>query len=71
MDLIQTERSMIEHADEVIILADSRKFERNGNLFLCHLDRVNTIITDAGIKKEHIQPIKDKGKTLLLFKLSK
>ena len=66
MDLIQTERSMIEHADEVIILADSRKFERNGNLFLCDLERVSTIITDEGINKAHVQPLKDKGINLII-----
>jgi DeoR family ulaG and ulaABCDEF operon transcriptional repressor len=49
MLLIATERAMIDRGKELIILADSSKFDRRGNLFLCRFDKISTIITDSGI----------------------
>ncbi|MCG8479759.1 MAG: DeoR/GlpR family DNA-binding transcription regulator [Spirochaetales bacterium] len=66
MDLIQAERSMIEHGDELVILADSRKFQISGNLYLCDLDRVSTIITDEGILPETAERIRMKGINLVI-----
>lgn len=47
--LIQAERKMIECAEEVIILADSSKFDFVGSLYLCDFDDVSLIITDTGL----------------------
>ena len=47
--LIQMERNMIKSAEEVIILADSSKFEGRGDLMLCGFEGVSMLITDSGI----------------------
>lgn len=36
-------------ADELIVLVDSSKFDARSSLVLCPLDRIDTVITDAGI----------------------
>ncbi len=59
--LIQAERMMIEHADEVIILADSGKFDSTGPLYLCDYDAVSMIITDTGVTAEQRNMVYDHG----------
>jgi DeoR family ulaG and ulaABCDEF operon transcriptional repressor len=50
--LIRTERAMIDHGRELIILADSSKFNRRGSLMLCGFESIRTVITDGGIGEE-------------------
>ena len=47
--LIQAEEKLMGQADELIVLVDSSKFEARSSLLLCPLDRIDTVITDAGI----------------------
>lgn len=47
--LIQAEQKLIGQADELIVLADSTKFEQRSSLVLCPLSRISTVITDDQI----------------------
>lgn len=47
--LIQAEEKLIGQADELVVLADSSKFENRSSLVLCGLERIDTVITDDGI----------------------
>lgn len=47
--LIQAEEKLIGQADELVVLADSSKFDNRSSLVLCPLDRINVVITDEGI----------------------
>lgn len=53
--LAQAERRLIERADELVLLADSSKFEAPAGHVVCELQDVDIIITDAGISDEHLQ----------------
>lgn len=57
--LIQAEQRLMARADELIVLADSSKFEADASLILCSWDRISRVITDSGIKKEHKKMIRD------------
>ena len=46
---IQAEQKLIGQADELIVLADSSKFDQRSSLLLCPLARIHTVITDEGI----------------------
>ncbi len=59
--LIQAERMMIDHAEEVIILADSSKFEHIGTLYLCGFDALSMLITDKEIKENHRKLLENNG----------
>lgn len=48
--LIQAEQKLIGQAEELIVLADSSKFQNRSSLVSCPLDRVDTIITDDRIE---------------------
>ena len=47
--LVAAERRLIERADEVILLVDSSKFRLSSGHVVCGLDRLSTVVTDAGI----------------------
>ena len=47
--LIQAEEKLMGQADELIVLVDSAKFDARSSLVLCPLDRIDIVITDAGI----------------------
>jgi DeoR family transcriptional regulator of aga operon len=40
---------MISIAKDVILVTDSSKFKRKSLAFICRIDKINTVVTDAGI----------------------
>jgi DeoR family transcriptional regulator, fructose operon transcriptional repressor len=50
--LVETERVMMQVADEVMVVADSTKFGRSSLAHLCDLGRVQTLVVDAGMCPE-------------------
>jgi DeoR family ulaG and ulaABCDEF operon transcriptional repressor len=47
--LIQAEQKLIGQADDLVVLADSTKFDQRSSLVLCPLNRITTVITDDNI----------------------
>ncbi|MBN1838200.1 MAG: DeoR/GlpR transcriptional regulator [Spirochaetales bacterium] len=64
--LIRTERAMIEHSRDLVVLADSSKFSRRGSLMLCGLERIRTLITDSGISREQADMVRSRGVELIV-----
>jgi len=64
--VVQSELALIGQADELIVLADSSKFQRRSSLILCGLDRVTTVITDRGIRDEDRQMLEEAGVGLIV-----
>ena len=64
--VIQAEQQMLKHARERIILADSSKFGKTGNLRLCEYSDIDIIITDKAITDEHVQDIEKRGVRLII-----
>jgi DeoR family transcriptional regulator, ulaG and ulaABCDEF operon transcriptional repressor len=64
--LIKAERSMIERARELVILADASKFGRRGSLFLCGFERITTVITDESIPGAARRALEDRGVRLIV-----
>lgn len=50
--LVESERQMMEAADEVIVVADSSKLGHSELAQVCPLSRVHKLVTDAGITDE-------------------
>jgi DeoR/GlpR family transcriptional regulator of sugar metabolism len=50
--LVETERAMMEAADEVIVVADSTKLGRQSLTHLCSLNEVHHLVVDSGISDE-------------------
>jgi DeoR family ulaG and ulaABCDEF operon transcriptional repressor len=64
--VVQSELALIGQADELIVLADSSKFQRHSSLILCGLERVTTVITDRGVRAEDRQMLEEAGVRLLV-----
>ncbi len=50
--LVETERAMMQSADETIVVADSSKFGRSSLARLCTLPEVHTLVVDNGITED-------------------
>ena len=59
--LIQMERAMIAHAQELIILADDSKFGKIGHLILCPVEKVARIITSPQADPSIVKALRTKG----------
>jgi len=52
--VIQSEQKLLKQADELVVLADSSKFERRSSLLICSLQRIDVLITDEGISDSSV-----------------
>ncbi len=57
--------SLINRAEEIIIMVDSTKFDRPGALRLCELDQIDTVITNSDIPKKYIELLNSHGIKIL------
>lgn len=64
--LIQAEEKLIGQADELVVLADSTKFESRSSLVLCPLSRIDTVITDDGISESAARMLADSDVELVI-----
>jgi DeoR/GlpR family transcriptional regulator of sugar metabolism len=64
--LVETERQMLEAADEVIVVADSGKLGHTELAHLCPLDRVQRMVVDAAIAEEWKGIVRGKGIELIV-----
>ncbi|MEX6686734.1 DeoR/GlpR family DNA-binding transcription regulator [Danxiaibacter flavus] len=54
-------QSMIQAAEETIILTDSSKFGKRGFGRICNFDQVDRIITDSGVSERTVKSLEDMG----------
>jgi DeoR family transcriptional regulator, fructose operon transcriptional repressor len=64
--LVETERAMMEAADEVIVVADSSKFGHQSLTHLCPLDAVDHIVADHEIPAEWPEKFRAAGVDLVV-----
>ncbi|KQC30725.1 transcriptional repressor AgaR [Flagellimonas eckloniae] len=50
---------MIDIAKEVILVADSSKFQRRSLAFICPLDKIDIVVTDEKISKEDLKKLEE------------
>lgn len=58
--LVQSERRLIERANEVIVLADSSKVNAPASLSVCSLSAIDVVITDEGIDEAALDWLREK-----------
>jgi DeoR family transcriptional regulator, fructose operon transcriptional repressor len=64
--LVETERQMIEAAEEVIVVSDSSKLGHSALAQLCPLETVDRLITDDGITDEWREIVEAAGIELIV-----
>lgn len=64
--LVETERAMMQAADEVIVVADSSKLGHQNLAFLCELSEVDRLVVDPAISSDWRSKIVAAGVKLVL-----
>jgi DeoR/GlpR family transcriptional regulator of sugar metabolism len=64
--LVETERYMMQAADEVIVVADSGKLGHSELAHLCPLEDVDRLVVDGGITEDWRRLAADRGIELIV-----
>jgi len=64
--LVQAERRMMEQAQEVVLLADSAKFDQQALSKLCALAEIDVVVSDSGLTAPQRQQVRAAGCDLLI-----
>jgi DeoR/GlpR family transcriptional regulator of sugar metabolism len=68
--LVETERAMMQAADEVIVVADSTKFGCSSLAQLCELSEIDVMVVDSDISSEWRSRIEAAGVKLVIGDVS-
>jgi DeoR family ulaG and ulaABCDEF operon transcriptional repressor len=63
--IVQAQLKLLGRAEELIVLADSRKLRQRSSMIVTALERINTLITDTGATEEELEPIRNAGIRLI------
>jgi DeoR/GlpR family transcriptional regulator of sugar metabolism len=66
MDAIAAKRAAIESAREVVVVADSSKFQLNALALVCSWDRVQRLVTDRGADVATLAALRETGVEVLI-----
>jgi DeoR family deoxyribose operon repressor len=58
---VAVKQTCIQHADQKFLLVDSTKFDKVKPAYFAHLNDINVVITDSGIRKEWVHILEDMG----------
>lgn len=64
--LVETERAMMQSAEEVLVVADSTKFGHTSLAHLCNLEDIDVLVTDSEITPEWQTRLADSGVRLVI-----
>lgn len=64
--LVEAQEQMMASADEVIVVADHTKFGRRSLARLCGWDRIDRVVSDAGLDEKWRDVVRDGGADMIL-----
>lgn len=67
--IARAEAKLLSRAEQLIVVADSSKFEQRGNMVVCLFSRVHTLITDDGAPPHMIERIKSCGVNVVVVQM--
>jgi DeoR family ulaG and ulaABCDEF operon transcriptional repressor len=59
--IVQAQTKLLKRADELVVMADSRKLRQRSSMVVAPLERISTLITDDGAKSEELEPFRAAG----------
>lgn len=59
--LVASQRRLLDHADQIVLMADSSKLALTSGAIVCPVNRIDLLITDAGANPEHLRQLQDAG----------
>ena len=63
--IVRAEVQLLDRAEELIVVADSRKLRQRSSMIVTGLERIATLVTDAGATEEELQPLRQAGVTVI------
>ncbi|WP_062203313.1 DeoR/GlpR family DNA-binding transcription regulator [Aureimonas sp. AU12] len=69
--IIQSEQRLMRQADELVVLADSSKFDNRSSFVIAPLERADILITDEGIGDASAQMVEAAGLRLVVARLDR
>jgi DeoR family ulaG and ulaABCDEF operon transcriptional repressor len=64
--IARAEAKLLARAEQLVVIADSSKFEQRGSMAVCQLSRVHTLVTDADAPVHMLDHIRAQGVDVLL-----
>ena len=67
--IVQAEMKLLKRAEQIIVLADSRKLRLRSSIIVAPLSRIATVITDEGIRAEELDMLHSAGVNVVIAAL--
>jgi DeoR family transcriptional regulator, ulaG and ulaABCDEF operon transcriptional repressor len=64
--IARAEAKLLSRTERLIVVADSSKFEARGNIVVCPLTRVSTVVTDTGAPPQMVDHLRGSGVEVIL-----
>lgn len=64
--IARAEAKLLSRAEKLIVIADSSKFEARGNMVVCPLTRVSTVVTDSAAPPGMVDHLRSVGVEVLI-----
>ena len=59
--IVQAQGKLLQRAEELVVLADSRKFRQRSPMLVAGIERITTLVTDEGATDEELAVFRDAG----------
>ena len=59
--IVQAQEKLLKRAEEVIVMADSRKLRQRSSMIVAGLDRISTLVTDSGATAKELELFRSRG----------
>ncbi len=66
--IARAEAKLLSRAERLVVIADSSKFQARGSMAVCQLQRVHTLITDAGAPEQFLDHASGLGVNIIVAK---
>jgi DeoR family transcriptional regulator, ulaG and ulaABCDEF operon transcriptional repressor len=67
--IVQAQARLLKRTEQVILMADSRKFRQRSPIIVLPLERIHTLVTDDGARDEDLEDIRAAGVTIIIAKV--
>ncbi len=64
--IARAEAKLLARAEQLVVIADSSKFEQRGSMAVCQLSRVHTLVTDADAPAHMLDHIRAQGVDVII-----
>lgn len=63
--IVQAQAKLLKRAEELVVMADSRKLRQRSPMIVAKLERISTLITDDGATEQELEMFREAGITVI------